>query len=67
MRTPICSPGQEVVRQIVELLRGQGATELLTSYVPGQGDPGGFYARLGSIPTGELDPQGEIILRRTLR
>jgi diamine N-acetyltransferase len=58
--------GQEVVRQIVELVRGQGATELLTSYVPGEGDPGGFYARLGFIPTGERDPHGEIILRRVL-
>jgi diamine N-acetyltransferase len=54
------------VRQIVELVRGQGATDLLTSYVPGEGDPGGFYARLGFIPTGERDPQGEIILRRIL-
>jgi diamine N-acetyltransferase len=58
--------GREVVRQISELVHGEGATELLTSYVPGQGDPGGFYAQLGFIPTGELDAQGEIILRRTL-
>lgn len=56
--------GQEVVRQIVELVRGQGATELLTSHVPGDGGPAGFYARLGFVPTGELDPKGEIILRR---
>jgi diamine N-acetyltransferase len=56
--------GQEVVRQIVELVRGQGATELLTSYVPGEGGPAGFYASLGFVPTGELDPAGEIILRR---
>lgn len=56
--------GQEVVQQIVELVRGQGATELLTSHVPGDGGPAGFYARLGFVPTGELDPEGEIILRR---
>jgi GNAT superfamily N-acetyltransferase len=56
--------GREVVRQIVELVRGQGATELLTSHVPGEGSPAGFYARLGFVPTGELDPEGEIILRR---
>lgn len=56
--------GREVVRQIVELVRGQGATELLTSHVPGEGGPAGFYARLGFVPTGELDPEGEIILRR---
>jgi GNAT superfamily N-acetyltransferase len=58
--------GREVVRQIVELVRGQGATELLTSYVPGEGGPGGFYTRLGFVPRGDLDPDGEIILRRIL-
>jgi GNAT superfamily N-acetyltransferase len=58
--------GREVVRQIVELVRGQGATELLTSHVPGEGGPAGFYAQLGFVPTGELDPEGEIILRRTV-
>lgn len=56
--------GQAVVRHIVELVRDQGATELLTSYVPGEGGPASFYARLGFVPTGELDPSGEIILRR---
>ncbi len=54
--------GQEVLRQIVELVRAHGATELLTSYVPGDGDPAGFYARLGFVPTGDVDPDGEIIL-----
>ena len=58
--------GQEVVRQVVELVRGEGATELLTSHVPGEGSPAGFYARLGFVPTGELDPVGEIILRKIL-
>lgn len=32
---------------------------LLTSYVPGGGGPSGFYARLGFVPTGELDPVGD--------
>ena len=58
--------GREVVRQVVELVLGQGGTELFTSYVPGDGGPAGFYARLGFVPTGERDSQGEIILRRTL-
>jgi len=52
------------VRLVVELVRGQGGTELFTSHVPGEGSPAGFYARLGFVPTGELDPAGEIILRR---
>jgi GNAT superfamily N-acetyltransferase len=55
--------GQEVVRQIVALVRDQGATELLTSHVLGEGGPAGFYARLGFVPTGELDPAGEVIQR----
>lgn len=55
--------GREVVRQVVELVRAQGATELLTSHVPGEGGPAGFYARLGFVPRGDVDPDGEIILR----
>jgi len=56
--------GREVVEEIVQLVRAQGATELLTSHVPGEGGPAGFYARLGFVPRGDLDPDGEIILRR---
>ena len=56
--------GREVVRQVLDLVRDQGGTELLTSHVPGDGGPAGFYARLGFVPTGELDPVGEVILRR---
>lgn len=59
--------GREVVRQVVELVRREGATELLTSHVPGDGSPAGFYARLGFVPTGELDPDGEVLLRLPLR
>jgi GNAT superfamily N-acetyltransferase len=55
--------GQEVVRQVVDLVREHGGTELLTSHVPGEGGPIGFYTKLGFVPTGELDPEGEIILR----
>ena len=42
------------------------ATELLTSYHPGEGSPARFYAGLGFVPTGELDPAGEVILRLPL-
>jgi diamine N-acetyltransferase len=55
--------GAEVVRQIAELVRAEGATELLTSYVPEDGGPAGFYQRLGFEPTGELDATGELIVR----
>ena len=58
--------GAAVIRQIADVVRGEGATELLTSYTPGDGGPGGFYERLGFVPTGELDQDGEIILRLAL-
>lgn len=58
--------GREVVRQVIDLVRSHGGTELLTSHVPGDDGPGGFYARLGFVPTGELDPDGEILLRLDL-
>ncbi len=44
-----------------------GASELFTSHVIGDDElPSGFYDRLGFIPTGELDPNGERILRLDL-
>ena len=42
-----------------------GATQLLTSWVPGDGGPADFYARLGFEPTGEVD-DGEIVGRLAL-
>jgi diamine N-acetyltransferase len=39
--------GTEVVRQISELVRAEGATELLTSYVPEDGEPAGFTSGSG--------------------
>lgn len=58
--------GREVVRQVVELVREQGAIELLTSHGIGEGGPAGFYARLGFVPRGDVDPDGEVILRLDL-
>jgi diamine N-acetyltransferase len=59
--------GAEVVRQVAAIARAEGATELLTSYVPGgDGGPPGFYERLGFVPTGEVDGEGEIIVRLPL-
>ena len=55
--------GSQTVRLIAELVRAEGATELLTSYVPADGGPEEFYRRLGFVPTGELDVNGEIIVR----
>jgi diamine N-acetyltransferase len=58
--------GAAVVRRVAELVRAEGATELLTSYVPGPGGPAGFYERLGFVPTGDVDANGEIIMRLAL-
>jgi diamine N-acetyltransferase len=58
--------GREVVRQVAELVQAQGATELLTSYVPQADGPAGFYERPGFVPTGDRDDNGEIIVRLAL-
>jgi diamine N-acetyltransferase len=58
--------GAEVVRQIAQRVHAAGATQLLTSYVPEDGGPAGFYQRLGFVPTGDLDSNGEVIVRLTL-
>ena len=57
--------GQEVMRQIVELIRDEGATELLTSYALGDGSPATFYEALGFVPTGAIH-DGEVLARLPL-
>ncbi len=54
--------GREAVRLVADIVRGNGAAELLTSCLPGDGGPEPFYRRIGFRPTGELDENGEIIL-----
>jgi GNAT superfamily N-acetyltransferase len=58
--------GRAIVDHVVALVRAEGATELLTSHVLGEGGPDGFYERLGFVPTGAFDPDGERILRLDL-
>ena len=58
--------GRDVVRLVADLLREQGAHELFSSYVTGDGGPAPFYKRLGFVETGELDPAGEVIIRLDL-
>jgi diamine N-acetyltransferase len=55
-----------VVRQVAELVRAEGAAELLTSYLPEDEWFAGFCQRLGFVPTGELDDRGEVIVRLEL-
>lgn len=54
--------GTAILDEVVALLRADGATELITSYVPGEGSPGPFYLGYGFVPNGETDEDGEIIL-----
>jgi diamine N-acetyltransferase len=54
--------GRGALRLVVELIRAEGATELLTSYQPGDGEPWPFYERFGFVPTGEVDGT-EVVLR----
>jgi GNAT superfamily N-acetyltransferase len=54
--------GAATVRLVADLVRAEGATELVTSYVAEEGGPAGFYERLGFTPTGDLDDSGEVIV-----
>jgi diamine N-acetyltransferase len=47
--------GWAALERIVEIVRAEGATELLTSYQPGDGEPWPFYEKFGFRPTGEMD------------
>ncbi|GAA1281368.1 GNAT family N-acetyltransferase [Pseudonocardia aurantiaca] len=60
-----CGIGREAMTLIIDLVRADGGTQLLTSYGPGEGEPWPFYKGLGFEPTGEID-DGEIVLRLTL-
>ncbi|HEY7101851.1 MAG TPA: GNAT family N-acetyltransferase [Mycobacteriales bacterium] len=58
--------GAEVIRQVADLVRAEGGTELLTSYVPADDGPADFYRRQGFTPTGTTDAAGEPIVRLPL-
>ena len=47
--------GRAALELIVDLVRAEGATQLLTSYQPGDGGPWPFYEKFGFVPTGEID------------
>jgi diamine N-acetyltransferase len=58
--------GRAALRLIVEVIRAEGATELLSSYHPGDGEPWPFYEKFGFVPTGEIDEDGENVIRLAL-
>jgi diamine N-acetyltransferase len=54
--------GRKAMDLLIEHVRGRPqAKELLTSFVPGEGSPEGFYLGMGFTPTGKLD-DGEVEL-----
>jgi GNAT superfamily N-acetyltransferase len=59
--------GRAIVKLVAGILRAEGATELLTSYATGAGGPGPFYERVGFVPTGDLNVDGEVIMALPLR
>jgi diamine N-acetyltransferase len=59
--------GRRAMHLLIDHVRARpGATELLTSYVPGEGTPEPFYRSLGFQPTGEMD-EDEVVLRLSLQ
>jgi diamine N-acetyltransferase len=54
--------GRDAVRLVADVVRANGAAELLTSCVPGDDGPELFYRRIGFTPTGKLAENSEIIL-----
>ena len=46
--------GDATLRQLIQHLRSEGCTRLLTSWVEGPGGPAPFYTRLGFSPTGRV-------------
>ncbi len=54
--------GSAAVALACDEVRSRGATEIYTSWVPGDGSPAPFYLGLGFEPTGEID-DGEVVAR----
>jgi diamine N-acetyltransferase len=60
--------GRAALDLVVDHLRGRsGADLLVTSVVPGEGSPYGFYLRYGFRPTGEWFDHEEVLVLRLTR
>jgi len=54
--------GFQAMKQVIEYVKGlPDSQELLLSYVPGDGNPQGFYEKLGFVETGEME-EGEVMM-----
>lgn len=59
--------GRRAIQQLLDYVKTRpGATELLVSYVPGDGSPRDFYLKLGFQETGRVEDE-EIVLRLPLQ
>lgn len=54
--------GTAALDLVIDAVVADGAVELITSCVPGEGNPLPFYERLGFVRTERLDPDGEVII-----
>ncbi|MFE7194346.1 GNAT family N-acetyltransferase [Kitasatospora sp. NPDC057541] len=52
--------GRFAVEQVAAEIRRRGGTRVCVTYVPGEGGPAGFYARLGFRPTGGFSGDQEV-------
>ena len=57
--------GRSALALLADELRGRGATELTSSYEPGEHSPRGFYLGLGFEETGEIY-ESEVVIRLQL-
>ncbi|NQV42675.1 MAG: GNAT family N-acetyltransferase [Candidatus Marinimicrobia bacterium] len=59
--------GLKALELVIEYVKAlPGSTEFLLSYVPGAGNPKGFYEKLGFIDTGIME-EGEVIMKLEFR
>ena len=59
--------GKQALELVVEYVKTRPSAKVLsTSCVPGKGSPEAFYKKMGFTPTGEMDEDGEVILKYEL-
>ena len=55
--------GYKALELVIEHVKSlPNSTEFLLSYVPKEGNPKGFYEKLGFLDTGEIE-EGEVIMK----
>jgi diamine N-acetyltransferase len=54
--------GRAIIQRVADIVRAEGAQQLLTSFAAGPGGPEPFYARVGFVPTGAFNEDGETVV-----